>query len=431
MNCTSTTMKLNRARSRWCETVLVIALLGSIAGGCRATNSSKPTTAVLKPLPEGFFLIGVFGQSAKNPPGPVVWKSRGINTYVGDGDGEQYVSIAEFDSIANANGLKVIRQPSKDPTKDIGNTILLAWMQPDEPDVEGNNINNGCSPYTGQYPCTLECQANFQAWRAADPTRPIFINFSGSDVFGDSSCNYCNGAGDMVDPKGCNGTYPEAAQCYPRLLATGDWISEDIYPVTGWMVPELNGSLSAVGKVLDKLTGWTDKPIYAILETSNQHLPASGSTAGQRGVTPDEFRGEVWDAIIHRARGVIYFPFDVGANSWSYDATPPDVVAEMTRQNALITQLAGTLQGEINPSTIAATVPSPLEAGWRRTDGVSYFFVLNLSNTQVNGASVALMGVGAATSATVFNESSRSANLSGGKLTDDFAPYALHIYVVQ
>ena len=61
---------------------------------------------------------------------------------------------------------------------------------------------------------------------------------------------------------------------------------------------------------------------------------------------------------------------------------------------ALITQLASTLQGEINPSTIAATVPSPLKAGWRRTDGMSYFFVLNISNTQVNGASVALTGVG-------------------------------------
>jgi hypothetical protein len=69
--------------------------------------------------------------------------------------------------------------------------------------------------------------------------------------------------------------------------------------------------------------------------------------------------------------------------------------------------------------------------GRRRTDGVSYFFVLNLSNTQVNGASVALTGVGAAKGATVFNESSRSVTLSGGKLTDDFAPYALHIYVVQ
>lgn len=76
------------------------------------------------------------------------------------------------------------------------------------------------------------------------------------------------------------------------------------------------------------------------------------------------------------------------------------------------------------------TNPAAVALGWRRTD-CRIFFVLNLSNTQVNGASVALTGVGAAASGTVFNESSRSVTLSGGKLSDDFAPYALHIYVVQ
>jgi hypothetical protein len=182
MNRIRPTMKVSRARQRWCEAVLVIALLGSAAGGCRAHSGSNPDGGVLEPLPEGFFLIGVFGQSAKNPPGPAVWSSRGVNTYVGDGDGEQYVSIEEWDSIANANGLKVIRKPSSDPSQDIGNTTLLAWQQPDEPDVEGGNLSGACAPFTGQYPCTLLCQSNFQKWRAADSTRPIFVNFSGSDV---------------------------------------------------------------------------------------------------------------------------------------------------------------------------------------------------------------------------------------------------------
>ena len=403
---------------------------GAASAGGSIGSSGASDGGVLEPLPEGFFLIGVFGQSAKNPPGPAVWSGRGVNTYVGDGDGEQYVSIAEWDSIANANGLKVIRKASSDPSQDIGNTTLLAWQQPDEPDVEGGNLSGACAPFTGQYPCTLMCQSNFQKWRAADSTRPIFVNFSGSDVLGSAACNFCNGPGDAVSPDGCGGTYPQAAQCYPNLLATADWISEDMYPVTGWMPADLRGDLSAIGKVLDKLAGWTDKPLYAIIETSNQHLTGAG--VGNRGVTPDEFRAEVWDAIIHRARGIIYFPFDVGPTTWSYDTTPANVVAEMTKQNALMTQLAGTLQGEINPSAIAATVASPLEAGWRRTDGASYFFVLNLSNTQVKGASVSLKGVGAATSATVYNESPmRSVTLSGASFTDDFGPYELHVYVVN
>jgi hypothetical protein len=132
-----------------------------------------------------------------------------------------------------------------------------------------------------------------------------------------------------------------------------------------------------------------------------------------------------------RPSGLIYFPEvvppdGVGAST---DGTPADVAAEMTTQDGIVTSLAPVLQGPINPSTLGATVPSPLQVGWRDAPAGAYFFVINTQGTTISNASIALRGVGSAQSATVYGES-RSVSLSSGALTDTFGPFALHIYFV-
>lgn len=112
---------------------------------------------------------------------------------------------------------------------------------------------------------------------------------------------------------------------------------------------------------------------------------------------------------------------------FKYDVTPPAVAAEMTRQDATITKLAGVLQGTINPSPLGAAAPSPLQVAWRSSAGHSYFFVLNLSPRAVNNQKIALRGVGPATSATVYGEN-RTVPISSNTITDNFGPYAVHIY---
>jgi hypothetical protein len=115
--------------------------------------------------------------------------------------------------------------------------------------------------------------------------------------------------------------------------------------------------------------------------------------------------------------------------SFKYDVTPPAVAAEMTRQDATITKLAGVLQGTINPPSLRAAAPPPLQAAWRTSSGHSYFFVLNLSPTAVSHQIIALSGIGSATSATVYGEN-RTVEISNNTITDNFGPYAVHIYQV-
>jgi len=141
-----------------------------------------------------------------------------------------------------------------------------------------------------------------------------------------------------------------------------------------------------------------------------------------------EVRAEIWVAIVHGVRGYIFFPQVVGQDATG-DGTPPDVAAELTIQNTTVTQLAPVLQGDINPTTLGATVPAPLQAGWRDAPSGKYFFVVNTKQPTLTNAAITLTGVDAATSASVFNES-RTVTLANGKLIDTFGAFAVHIYVV-
>jgi hypothetical protein len=160
-------------------------------------------------------------------------------------------------------------------------------------------------------------------------------------------------------------------------------------------------------------------------------------TSNSPTVPPGGVRAEMWDAIIHGARGIFVFTYVGQINSPTSDgggcaAMPAANGAELKTQSAVITSLANVIQDKINPSTLSATMSSPaLEAGWRDTPSGKYFFVLNTTNAAISGpVTINLTGVGSATTATVYGES-RSVSLTGGSFTDTFGPYALHIYVAK
>jgi len=55
--------------------------------------------------------------------------------------------------------------------------------------------------------------------------------------------------------------------------------------------------------------------------------------------------------------------------------------------------------------------------------------VLNLSNATHNAQTITLGGIGNVSSAVVLNES-RNVSITAATITDDFGPYAVHIYVM-
>jgi hypothetical protein len=370
-------------------------------GGVAGAGGALPPGLFLN----GFFVIGTFMPTI---PEFQTWKSRGVNTMVAEaGAADVSTIIQQWNDKARQMGLKMIRRPLPVPANDIGNTDLLAWMQDDEPDASGQGYVNSAG-----------CTSKYNAWKAVDPTRPVYINFGGGDV---------TTALDGPAPSWCPSPYVNCVltSTYQLLISAADWISNDLYPVTGYVPTGLTrADLTIIGKPMDRLATWTSKPLFNYIETSSQKY-----IANTRGVTPDELRVEIWISIIHGVRGYVFFPQVVGGTATTNDGTPADVAAEMTRVNALVTQIAPVLQGKINPPEIGATPPSPLQAGWRNYPDGMYFIVVNPIATPTTASAITLTGVGSATSATVLNEN-RTVPITGGAISDSFGAFAVHIYVV-
>ncbi len=339
----------------------------------------------------GYFPIGVFYQPA-NPivtTSFAVWKGRGINTLVGFEQQGATVSIDQWSQAAVDAGLYMIREPRDNIADDINQPNLIAYLQPDEPESKGITADS--------------LQSNYDTWKAADPSRPILTNFDGSRVVG------------------WQGNLKQAD--YAPYIQAADWVAQDIYPVTGWLNP---GALNIVGQATGTLKGWSNKPTFAYIETSNQRLfAASHPTWGERGPTRDEVRGETWDAIIHGANGIMYFTQSF--NAFRFDATPIDVTAEMTRQNGIITSLGAVLNSGEDPQISNITFDNGnLEALVKTLDGVTYVIVLNLSNGWVSG-NITADGLVLGGALQVLGEG-RDLLINGNEFSDSFGPYGVHIY---
>jgi hypothetical protein len=371
------------------------------AGGAGGATTTSAGGSFAAPLLD-FFPIGVFSQPVHLMD---AWKARGVDTMVQYESEGGTVDLATWSAEATKRGLHMIRKPGADLAADAANPLLLAFAQPDEPDIKQGDLP----------PASLA--ADYAAWKKAAPSVPVWLNFSGFDVLqtgaGDTACN---GPGDGGD---------EA--CFPSYIATADWIANDLYPVAGMSSTDL----SLVGKAIDKLAGWSaGRPQFAFVETSDQHAPWLGANA--RGPRADEVRAEIWDAVVHGARGVFYFP-DQPFDGFQYDATPPDVATEITAQNALLHELGALLERPVDPTEGRVTkvsVDAPLEAGWRDGPEGAVVIVVNLSADPQPARTVKLEGPALPATGTALHEG-RDVAIAGGAFTDDFAGHAVHVIRIE
>jgi hypothetical protein len=331
------------------------------------------------------FVIGVWGQRSGLA---WKWRARGVNTMVAAETMGGAVTITHWDEEVTRNGMNVIRQPSGDLDYDLSRPNVLAWLAPDEPDVHHTDPR--------------QVIAFYEKMKMADPEKPVFLNFSGGHVVGYQDRGW---------------KHP-----YAQWVQGGDWISNDIYPVAGWNLPR---RLGLVGHAVDILTGYApDKPQFAFIETSDQGLAWNLNAPGPN---PAQVRAEIWNAVIHGVKGIVYFS-DQFKPKFEYDATPPDVVAEITAQNARLTDLSPVLLSKNNPKGYGIELPPGFEASWRAYKGKTYFIVLNTGSRRVDDVKMTLHGV-ADGPAEVRGEG-RTEQISGGQITDTFEGYSAHVYVV-
>lgn len=351
---------------------------------------------------ENYFPIGVWLQ---NPANAARYKAAGINLYVGLWRGPTTNQLAELEKA----GVSVICSQNRAGLENKDNPIIVGWMHGDEPDnAQSRGRGQGYGP-----PILPEVIVqNYERMRVADPSRPILLNL-GQGVAWD---NYIG--------RGVRRNHPED---YPEYIKGCDIASFDIYPVVHES-PQIAGKLEFVARGVERLGQWTrsEKSVWNCIECTHISNPEAKAT-------PAQVRAEVWMALIHGSRGLIYFVHQfkpVAREAALLD--DPEMLAAVTSINRQIHELAPVLNGpdvHDDVSITSSTEDAPIAGMLKRRGNTTYLFTVNLRD-RATRASVTLRNAAARAEARVLGED-RKMNLRDRKFSDDFKPYEVHLYQVS
>jgi hypothetical protein len=281
-------------------------------------------------------------------------------------------------------------------------------MHGDEPD-NAQTLGRGKGYGPPVPPATIV--EGYEKIRKADPDRPVLLNL-GQGV-----------AWDGWHGRGVRTNHPED---YPEYLKGSDIASFDIYPASHEK-QEIAGKLWYVPQGVDRLRRWTGgrKDVWCCIETtriSNVH--------GQP--TPEQVRSEVWMALIHGAKGIIYF-----AHQFKPKFIEAGLLADeaMARGVADINRQVRELAPVLNSPDVAggATVASsqegvPVDSVVKRHAGSTYLFSVAMRDGETT-ATFTVPGTGDAR-VEVLGEG-RAIEAVGGKWEDRFRGYQVHLYKIS
>jgi hypothetical protein len=391
--------------------VQIVSLCAFLAGNAGQDDPSPaPATSPRwrngPPTDEHYFPIAVWLQ---DPKIAVRYKAAGINLYVGLWRGPTTNQLAKLEEA----GMPVICAQNRTGLALKDRPIIVGWMHGDEPD-NAQSLGQG----RGYGPPILpeRIVRDYERIRAADPTRPVLLNL-GQGVAWD---NYIG--------RGVRRNHPED---YAQYVKGCDIASFDIYPVVHDN-PEVAGKLEFVARGVERLGQWAQgrKPVWNCIECT--HIGNARTKA-----TPAQVRAEVWMALIHGSRGLIYFVHQFKpAFQEAALLEDPEMLAAVTAINARIHELAPVLNSPGIADGVAvqsSEANTPLAWMMKRHGDKIYLFAVNMRPRSTRGSfafrNSSLASESAAT-VRVLDES-RNLPMRDGGFADAFKPYEVHLYEMQ
>ncbi len=374
-----------------------LLLAATIAAGAEEAQPASPY-AQWKNGPStdpAYFPIAVWCQE---PNLAAEYQKAGINLYFALWEGPTEAQLAEL----KTHGMQVVCGQNAVGRAHKDDPLIVGWMHGDEPD-------NAHGP-TGAPTPPAEVVEEYEAFRKADPTRPIFVNLGRGAAWDDWA------------GRGVRKNHPED---FPEYLKGCDIASFDIYPVSN-MPKELRGQLDFVGHGVERLIKWGDgKPVWNALECTNIN--------GQEKATPKQVKAEVWISLVKGTRGIIYFVHQFRPKFDEHALLDdPEMLAAVTAINKQIRELAPAL----NSPTVkdALTVESsnkdvPMATLVKKQGGATYVFAVPLKSGETQAA-FALDGLPAGAQVEVLGEN-RKIEPAGGKFQDRFADWDVHLYRIK
>ncbi len=335
----------------------------------------------------------------------------GVNIYVGNNAGTDSLASTDLATLKGLGMYAIIGQDSVGLDNIDDPTIIGWWMDPDEPDNAQSDGMGGYGPPV--MPSKLVTQ--YDAYKKADPTRPIWLGLGQGVAYAD------------YEGRGSN---PPAESGY---VPASDIASFDIYPYN-------NCSGDANSKVtcgqfwlnasgVDNLHQWANRGQAAWSDFETTVIGAGTSD----GPTPVQTASEVWLALIHSAGGVVYF-IDSWEPSFREDAifASTAMVTAVTALNQRIKSLAPELNSSTLPNLVTVTssnAAAPVDT-MVKANGTSLYVFSAIARAGTTTGSFTINGMTGNGVATVVGEN-RTVPVTTGTFSDAFAANGVHIYKID
>jgi hypothetical protein len=375
-----------------------------LALGLAAGNGSLAAEAKFArglPRRPDFFPLAVWLQA---PGNALRYRGIGINIYVGLWRGPTEDQLRQLDEA----GMLLIAAPSARALQFKNRPTIVGWMQRDEPD-NAQSLGRG-KGYGPPIPAA-DIVARYSETRRADPDRPVLLNL-GQGV-----------AWDGYFGRGVRTNHPED---YPEYVKGCDIASFDIYPATHER-PEIAGNLWYVPQGVERLRQWTSggKDVWCCIETTRIENE-------RRKPTVEQVRSEVWMALIHGARGIIYFAHEFKPRFIEAGLLSDEAMARgVTEINRQIRELAPVLNSP-DPAGVVTIASAndqvPIRSLVKQYAGRTYLFAVAMRDGETT-AKFALPGTGRA-HVEVLGEG-RAIDAGGTAWEDRFAGYQVHLYQIE
>ena len=362
-------------------------------------RAAEPFARGLPGRPD-FFPVAVWLQDPANAPR---YREIGINLYVGLWRGPTRDQLDKLDQA----GIKLICGQNRQALDFLDRPTIVGWMHGDEPDnAQSLGVGKGYGPPI----LPSKIVEDYEKIRQTDPSRPVLLNL-GQGV-----------AWDGYYGRGVRTNHPEDYREYAR---GSDIVSFDIYPAVHEN-KAVAGNLWYVPRGVQRLRQWTDhrKPVWSCIETTRisnvDHKP-----------TPRQVRTEVWMALIHGARGLVYFSHQFKPKFIEAGLlADPEMTAEVKAINQQIQALAPVLNSpevEQNAAVVKSSNPE-VPVAWmvKRHAGQTWLFTVAMRDGATD-AEIEIPGMLNSTTVTVLGED-RKIRLTNGKFKEHFQPYEVHLY---
>lgn len=373
-----------------------------------------------------YFPLAVWMQNPANAPR---YQAAGINLFIGLWKGPTEEQLATL----KKHNMPVICHQNEVGLAHKDDPLIVAWMHGDEPDIAhdfkghwGGDIERVKAawpdepyfkrfgpnkPFTEKWGPPIPptwIQRDAAEIRAKDPRRPIFLNL---------------GHGVAWEKWVGRGTRSGKDEDFPEYLKGCDIASFDIYPGAS---KEIAGQLWRVPQGVTNLRTWSqDRAVV-------WNCVEAGFGTPEHTATPRQVRAEVWMSLIHGSMGIVYFVHRFGAKPTDRALLDdPAMLAEVTRTNKQIQALAPLLN---SPSVVPGATPTTDKpeipvAAMTKVDGATMHVWAVAMRPGTTTATFTVPGMTSGT-VTVVGEN-RTIPLAGGRFSDAFADWDVHLYEIR